>query len=97
LNTEPKNPFSHGKKREKKNYFRVSQRTLERMKNILQVLKAPQINHSSLEALCFNGIPDECSSLRSLAWKFLLGYLPTKTSKWEASLADHRKKPLTIY
>jgi len=91
MNTE-ENPFvSHMEKQISDPNFRASQRALERIKNILQLLKAPKIDTPALEALCFNGIPDECSSLRSLCWKIFLGYLPSTTSRWEKSLADHRK------
>jgi len=86
------NPFiSHMETQISDPNFRASQRALERIKSILYILSASKINRPSLEAFCFHGIPDECSSLRPLCWKILLGYLSNNTSRWQSSLVDHRK------
>ena len=71
--------------------IRASQKAVDRIKYILEILHMPQINVPSLQAICFQGIPDGCRGLRSLCWKVLVGYLPEKTAKWQENLNTYRK------
>lgn len=54
-----------------------------------EVLKQEVINLTTLQRLCFNGIPDDLG-LRPLCWKLLLGYLPLKKSEWQQELLKQR-------
>lgn len=47
------------------------------------------INLQELRRLSSQGVPDDCT-LRPLAWRVLLGYLPLDTSKWQSALDRDR-------
>jgi len=48
-------------------------------------------NEKKLKKLISIGIPNQLSSLRSLCWKILLGYLPYKHISWETNLEIKRQ------
>lgn len=48
-------------------------------------------NEKKLKKLIGIGIPNQLSSLRSLCWKILLGYLPYKHISWETNLEIKRQ------
>lgn len=54
-----------------------------------KVLSKPVVNLNELRKLCWNGIPDEH---RPIAWKILLGYLPTNSSRRSAVLQRKRSE-----
>ena len=47
------------------------------------------INLQELRRLSSQGVPDDCT-LRPIAWRVLLGYLPLDTSKWQSTLDRDR-------
>ena len=47
------------------------------------------INMQELRRLASQGVPDDCT-LRPIAWRVLLGYLPLDTSKWKSVLDRDR-------
>lgn len=47
------------------------------------------INLQELRRLSSQGVPDDCT-LRPLAWRILLGYLPLDTSKWQSTVDRDR-------
>ena len=61
-----------------------------RFKRLLQMQSKERFKH-----VCFvEGVPDdgsETASLRAIAWKLLLGYLPDERSEWQPFLAEQRK------
>lgn len=61
-----------------------------RVREFERVLQNPVINLKELRSLCFNGIPDDTYSFRSLCWKLLLGYLPENQAKWKSTLQGKR-------
>ena len=59
----------------------------------MKVLNQSTIDILQLQALTFNGIPDEIKGLRPLVWSILLGHLPLETSLWD----DHLEKSRETY
>ena len=47
------------------------------------------INLQELRRLSSSGVPDDCT-LRPIAWRVLLGYLPLDTSQWQSALDKDR-------
>lgn len=62
-----------------------------RVREFERVLQSPVINLKELRSVCFNGIPDDSYSFRSLCWKLLLGYLPENQAKWKTTLQGKRE------
>lgn len=61
-----------------------------RVAGLEDILQQDVIDLKLLRDFCFYGIPD-CSGLRSLCWKLLLGYLGPKKDTWSATLAKKRE------
>lgn len=61
-----------------------------RIAGLEDILHQDVIDLKSLRNFCFYGIPD-CSGLRSLCWKLLLGYLGPKKDTWSATLVKKRE------
>ncbi|XP_055631516.1 TBC1 domain family member 13 [Toxorhynchites rutilus septentrionalis] len=61
-----------------------------RVAGLEDILQQDVIDMKLLREFCFNGIPD-CSSLRSLCWKLLLGYLGPKRETWSATFVKKRE------
>jgi hypothetical protein len=61
----------------------------------IQSNKAHIINLQELRRLSSLGVPTDCS-LRPLAWRILLGYLPLDTSKWQNVLDRDRSLYRTL-
>lgn len=49
------------------------------------------VNVEELREICFGGVPDDVSGLRSLVWKILLRYLPSERSKWATSTHENKE------
>lgn len=62
----------------------------DRLQELKNLLKEEVIDLKALRVLCFNGIPDDSYSYRSLCWKILLGYLPATRHQWTKILKDKR-------
>lgn len=61
----------------------------QRLEQFELMLKEPRIDIKKCRKFCFEGIPDK-PSLRSLAWKLLLYYLPPDRSEWNILLEKQR-------
>jgi len=60
-----------------------------KLEKFKRLLSAPNINLDELRKLSWSGIPDE---VRPVAWRILLGYLPTNLDRREATLERKRKE-----
>lgn len=60
-----------------------------KLEKFRKLLSAPNVNIEELRKLSWSGIPDE---LRPVAWRILLGYLPTNLDRREATLERKRKE-----
>ncbi|PIC19553.1 hypothetical protein B9Z55_025062 [Caenorhabditis nigoni] len=67
----------------------MTTRYMERLAKIEEVLLIAnkKIDMNDLRAGCSYGVPE---SLRPLAWRLLLHYLPLERHKWQSFLADQR-------
>ncbi|XP_058463666.1 TBC1 domain family member 13 [Malaya genurostris] len=61
-----------------------------RVAGLEEILQHDVIDLKSLKNFCFYGIPD-CSGLRSLCWKLLLGYMGPKRDSWSTTLTKKRE------
>ncbi|XP_066934320.1 TBC1 domain family member 13-like [Clytia hemisphaerica] len=61
----------------------------QRLDQFEECLKQSKIDLKQFQTLCFAGIPDK-PSLRSLAWKILLYYLPRNHDDWDDVLRKQR-------
>eukprot|EP01017_Pseudomicrothorax_dubius_P007554 TRINITY_DN1235_c0_g1_i1.p1 TRINITY_DN1235_c0_g1~~TRINITY_DN1235_c0_g1_i1.p1 ORF type:complete len:400 (-),score=74.96 TRINITY_DN1235_c0_g1_i1:107-1306(-) len=66
-------------------------RIVEKIEELLRLFQQEDIDSSQLKTLSFNGIPDDLNGLRSLAWKIILGYLPSMRSTWSSHLKEMRR------
>lgn len=78
---EPPKPASITKKSS------MTRNTSYKDRQLDAALFADIVNMTELKALCWNGIPPHC---RALAWKILLGYLPTNKARRAQTLARKR-------
>ena len=68
----------------------IAKKLAEKADLFIQALQMPEINIQVIQSLSFHGIPDEIKGLRSLGWRLLLNYLPTKDrSKWAGILEQN--------
>ena len=58
--------------------------------NILKLLNQKEINKENFKTLLIKGNLDSYPNLRSLSWKFLLGYINNKPYEWENYLDNKR-------
>ena len=65
----------------------ITRSTSYKDRHLDAALFADIVNMTELKALCWNGIPPHC---RALAWKILLGYLPTNKARRSQTLARKR-------
>ncbi|VVD04143.1 unnamed protein product [Leptidea sinapis] len=61
-----------------------------RIKAFQEVLNMEHIDMSTLQSLAFNGIPEE-KGLRSIVWKVLLYYIPTRKQDRQSTLLKKRQ------
>jgi len=64
----------------------------ERINQFDECLKKDVINLNTLKQLCFKGVP-EGGGRRALAWRILLGYLPSQRNSW----VDVCREKRTLY
>jgi hypothetical protein len=82
----PTKPLSSSKaKEESKSVESLSAVNIDASENI----SSHTINLQELRRLASQGVPDDCT-LRPIAWRVLLGYLPLDTSKWQSVLDRDR-------
>ncbi len=60
----------------------MSENYRRNVRGLEDVLNDPIIDLRKLRVFLANGIPDEVSTLKEIAWKVALGYLPRTKSKW---------------
>ena len=69
-----------------------SEKIKMRVFEIIKMLNSTQIDIEKLKEIIFEGLPDDISSLRSLAWKLLLKYLPLNLDDWENHIDAKRSE-----
>jgi hypothetical protein len=58
---------------------------------IINLINTKHIDIQKLQAVTFNGIPDEIKGLRPLVWRILLNHFPLDTSQWEEHMLQSKK------
>ena len=71
---------------------RLPLRMRDKVESFKRILRGHDgvINLEELRDICFGGVPDDVTGLRSLVWKILLGYLSSERSKW--AIQTHESK-----
>jgi len=92
FSSTPRSPVLEGKaiSQEEKQNSNSSKMLKERVTAFEEIVKGPVIDLKRIGELSFDGIP-EWTSLRSLCWKLLLGYLPNDRSQWVEVLLQKRE------
>ena len=66
----------------------IKKRTIE----IIKTLNSSKIEIMTLRKLCFEGIPDDLPSLRTIIWKIFFKFIPLNIDNWEEIIDDKRMK-----
>jgi len=82
----PTKPLSSSKAKEEKE---GNESSAMENKDDSEKVSSHTINMQELRRLASQGVPDDCT-LRPIAWRVLLGYLPLDTSKWKSVLDRDR-------
>lgn len=67
-----------------------SEKIKTRILEFVNILNSSNVDFLGLKRLVFEGLPDEVPSLRSLAWKMILNYLPFNMNEWENFIDSKR-------
>jgi hypothetical protein len=60
--------------------------------DIIKTINSNKIDFLKLRKLCFDGIPDDLPSLRSLLWKIFFKEIPLNINEWEEVIEEKRSK-----
>ncbi len=69
-----------------------SEKIKSRIIEIIKILNSSNIDFIKLKKIIFDGLPDDCPSLRSLNWKMILNYLPLNLDEWENYIDTKRNE-----